>query len=197
MSIAAAIPSDASSPAESPDAGHYEHPTNDPQPPVGTMPTGPHAEAEAAALQAAHSGAELVALASAANSGQRDPRRPGTRGLIMFGSILTADQREVTPDAPPSCSTTSTGRVLAEMDTLIGDSLGQRNQALRRQLRDATGELARERALRQDVEARLAQVTSERDALAVKLAETERALNVVGAAIKHAIRHDEGGESDG
>ncbi|HEY8977701.1 MAG TPA: hypothetical protein VIN75_26035 [Burkholderiaceae bacterium] len=218
MSFAAAFPdADIPRPADAhPDAGRHEHPTSDPQPPVGTLPTGPHAEAEAAALQAARSGAELVGYATP---------DPHTGRLVRFGSILTPDQVGIIPaplpsdrdpgenrrdaDWPtprPSYSNTSTGRVLAAIDDRIDDTLRQRNQALRTQLRGKTAELAQERSLRQDAQARLA---SERDAartriaeleltvaaLGEKLAKAEKLLGVVGAAVKHAIGHDKtGGE---
>lgn len=198
MSLAAALP-DASGPTESPDAGRYERPTNDPQPPVGTLPTGPHAEAEAAALQAARSGAELVAYATQdAPAGVSDNPWP-TRPLVMFGSVLTADQVGVTPDplpAPASYSNTSAGRVLAAIDTEIDDNLRAATARMRRERDTALADAVREESLRQQAQAWLAAVTAERDALAVKLAETERALNVLGAAVKHAIRHDEGGDGD-
>lgn len=207
MSFAAAFPADAS-----PDAGPYEHPTTDPQPPVGTLPTGEHAEAEAAALQAARTDTE-----------------PALRrgGLVVFGSILTADQQRPTPDPDPavrepvepsSYSNTTTGRVLASIDDAIGGTLQQRNQILRGQIRDVTAQLAGERAQRQRADASLGAVRGERDAAFARVAELEltvgalgskldgadKALRITGAAIRHAIGHDEsaateqeGGEADG
>lgn len=195
MTLAAAFP-DTPTPADSPDAGRYEHPTKNPQSPVGTLPTGPHAEAEAAALQAAHADLETPERLPAL---QMDPYWPAPRGLVMFGSVLTADQPRPVPDPlpePASYSNTSTGRTLAGIDEQIGGNLRARNQFLRAQLRDVTADLARERSQRQDAQARLAAVTAERGDLAVKLAETERALRVLGAAVRHAIGHDEGGRGD-
>jgi len=195
MSFAAAFPdADTPRPADAhPDAGRHEQPTSGPQPPVGTLPTGPLAEAEAAALQAARS--DLA----------EDEYVP--RSLVRFGLVLSADQREIIPapppsdrdpgealrdtdwpTPPPSYSNTSTGRVLARIDDQIGGNLRQRNQTLRAQLRDTTADLVCERSLRRQAELRLAAANA-------RIAELDKTLRLAATLIVLAAEAEtEGGE---
>lgn len=110
--------------------------------------------------------------------------------------VETADRLpapEMDPDwgggaaTEPPAYTGTTGRVLADIDAAISESLQRRNQFLRGQLRDVTADLARERSQRQDAQAQLA-------AAEERIAELELTVKSLGEVIAHAAGHDKGDE---
>lgn len=98
---------------------------------------------------------------------------------------------------PPGYSRTSTGRVLADVDGALFESVWQDNTRLRRERDAALADAATERSARRDAQARLAQAETERGTLLAgfagaceRITELELTVKALGGLVAHAAGHD-------